>query len=67
MKTHSFDLLIAVDKNLPYQQNLRSLPVSIIKLDVKRNVLANLLPFLDRISELIEQPFLDKKVFVLQN
>ena len=39
LKKNSFDVFIAVDKNLPYQQNKKNLPVLIIILSVKRNVL----------------------------
>ncbi len=43
MKEDSFDILVAVDKNLPYQQNKDNLPVSIFILNVQRNVLPALL------------------------
>ena len=39
LEKNSFDVFIAVDKNLPYQQNKKNLPVLIIILSVKRNVL----------------------------
>ncbi len=40
----AFDAFVTVDKNLPYQQNLATLPVAVIVLDARSNELANLLP-----------------------
>jgi len=39
-----FDALITVDKNLPYQQNLAKLPISIVILDTRSNELNFLIP-----------------------
>jgi predicted nuclease of predicted toxin-antitoxin system len=39
-----FDVFITVDKNLPYQQNTLSLPVTVIVLDAISNELQCLLP-----------------------
>lgn len=39
-----FDAFITVDKNLPYQQNLTTLPVAVIVLDAVSNELPALLP-----------------------
>lgn len=39
-----FDVFITVDKNLPYQQNTASLPVTVVVLDAVSNELAVLLP-----------------------
>ncbi len=44
LAAHDFDALITVDKNLPYQQNLTSLPVAVIVLDAVSNELPALLP-----------------------
>lgn len=38
-----FEALVTVDKNLPYQQNARSLPVAVVVLDSPSNALAVLL------------------------
>lgn len=46
-----FDAFITVDKNLPYQQNLSTLPVSVVLLDAYSNelaVLLTLVPHLER-------------------
>jgi predicted nuclease of predicted toxin-antitoxin system len=42
----SFDAFITVDKNLPYQQNLKTLPIAIVVLDSHSNELQALLPLL---------------------
>jgi len=39
MKENGFDVLIAVDKNLPYQQNEDKLTVGIVILDVMKTFL----------------------------
>jgi hypothetical protein len=39
-----FDALVTVDKNLPYQQNIASLPLSVFVLDAPSNELPYLLP-----------------------
>ncbi len=44
LATDEFDAFITVDKNLPYQQNLTSLPVAVIVLDAVSNELLALLP-----------------------
>ena len=41
-----FDALITVDKNLPYQQNLKTLPLSVVVLDAHSNTLPALLPLI---------------------
>ena len=47
-----FDAFITVDKNLPYQQNLKMLPIAILVLDARSNELSALLPL---VSELERQ------------
>lgn len=52
-----FDAFITVDKNLPYQQNLATLPVAVVVLDAVSNELPALLllvPALDRALSSIE-------------
>ena len=41
-----FDALITVDKNLPYQQNLKILPLAVVVLDAHSNALPALLPLM---------------------
>lgn len=66
LEQHTFDVWIALDKNLPYQQNIKLLPVTIIVLDVKRNVLASLLLLTEQLIHLLNQPF-RKEVIVLKS
>ena len=54
-----FDVFITVDKNLPFQQNLMTLPVAVVVLDAVSNELPYLLalmPELERMSELEPGP-----------
>ncbi len=44
-----FDAFITVDKNLPYQQNLATLPVAIVVLDAASNELPALLPLVPQL------------------
>ena len=41
-----FEAFVTVDKNLPYQQNLATLPIAVIVLDSLSNELHALLPLL---------------------
>ena len=41
-----FDVLITVDKNLPYQQNQNKLPIAVVVLDAYSNELQYLLPMM---------------------
>ena len=64
LEANSFDVLIAVDKNLPYQQNKKNLPVFIIILNVKRNVLERITTLYPRILQLISNP-IQKEIIIL--
>lgn len=46
-----FDAFITVDKNLPYQQNLSTLPIAVVLLDAYSNELAVLLPLVPRLEQ----------------
>ena len=46
--TGSYDVLITVDQNLPYQQNVAGLDIAILVLAAKRNSYARLQPLLPR-------------------
>lgn len=41
-----FDAFVTVDKNLPYQQNQSTLPISVLVLDAHSNELQQLLPMM---------------------
>ena len=45
-----FDVFVTVDKNLPFQQNLATLPVSVIVLDSLSNELHALLPLMPNLA-----------------
>ena len=46
LAANGFDAFVTVDKNLPYQQNLTTLPVAVIVLDAVSNELPALHPLL---------------------
>jgi hypothetical protein len=46
-----FDAFPTVDKNLPFQQNLATLPVAVVVLDAYSNELAALLPLVQQIEQ----------------
>jgi hypothetical protein len=46
-----FDAFITVDRNLPYQQNIATLPIAIVVLVAQSNELQALLPLVPRIEE----------------
>jgi len=64
MKENGFEVLVAVDKNIPFQQNLDTLPVGVFILDVRRNVLSSLLPFVPALLRKWEKP-IQCKVYIL--
>ena len=64
MAENDFDLLVAVDKSLPYQQNQQNLPVAVIILDVRRNVLSSLQRFVPNMLEVLSE-LTDKTVIIL--
>jgi predicted nuclease of predicted toxin-antitoxin system len=43
-----FDAFVTVDKNMPFQQNLSTLPIALVVLDAVSNELHALLPLLPR-------------------
>ena len=51
LAAEDFDAFITVDKNLPYQQNLSMLPISVVLLDTYSNELAVLLPLVPRLEQ----------------
>lgn len=46
-----FDILLTVDKNLPYQQNMLRHNITVVVLDVKRNKISHLLEVLPLFKE----------------
>jgi len=51
LAANEFDAFVTVDKNLPYQQNLTTLPVAVVVLDAVSNELPALLPLLPSFEE----------------
>ncbi len=43
LASERFDVFVTADRNLPYQQNVRTLPIAIVVLQAKTNRLADLL------------------------
>lgn len=42
-----FDLLLTIDKNMEYQQNISAYPIAIVVFDVMRNKVEEYLPLID--------------------
>ena len=45
-----FDAFLTADKNLPYQQNPSTLPLSVVVLDARSKELSHLLPLIPRLE-----------------
>ena len=58
----AFDAFITVDKNLPYQQNLTTLPVAVIVLDARSIELPALLPLVPALE--LQLSLLKPKTYV---
>ena len=54
MVAQRFDVLITVDQNLNYQQNLRAASVAIVVLVAASNRLADLLPLMPSVQTMLE-------------
>ena len=46
-----FDAFLTVDKNLPHQRNLASLPIAVVVLDAYSNEFSSLLPLVPRLEQ----------------
>lgn len=46
----SFDVLITVDQNIPYQQNLSRLAIALVILKARKNTVSYLLPLILRLA-----------------
>ena len=47
----NFDAFVTVDKNMPFQQNLSTIPIALVVLDSLSNELPALLPLLPRLEQ----------------
>ena len=59
----SFEAFVTVDKNMPFQQNLQTLPIALVVLDAISNELNALLPLLGRVEAALSA--LEPKSYVL--
>jgi predicted nuclease of predicted toxin-antitoxin system len=60
----NFDYWIVVDKNIPYQQNTKDIPFSIIVLDVFRNTLKSIEPLVPQILNILNSSVSDKVIII---
>lgn len=60
LEKNNFDVWIVIDKNIPYQQNISTLPCFVVVLDVYRNTLAHLIPLIPGILETLNDQSLNK-------
>jgi hypothetical protein len=51
----SFDALVTIDKNMPFQTNLQNMPLVAVVLDVRDSSLEELTPFAAKLLESIDQ------------
>ena len=61
---HGFDILLTIDKNLQYQQNLGRFPISIIVLNCVSSKVEELIAFLPAFTEQLSK-FEPHKVYLL--
>lgn len=59
----TFDVFVTVDNNMPFQQNLATLPIALVVLDSLSNELQALLPLLPRLEQ--ELAALEPRSYVL--
>ncbi len=60
MADNGFDALVAMDKNLRFQQNPDNLPVKLVIFDAKNNRIETLQPFVEKLAERLKESVLDK-------
>jgi hypothetical protein len=60
-----FDVFLSLDKKLEYEQNLQTLPLTVIVLDSQSNALQHLAPFAPAILALLAEPT-DRALYVIQ-
>ena len=51
LASNDFDVFVTVDQNLPYQQNLVTLPVSVVVFAAHSNELSALLPLVEKLEK----------------
>lgn len=60
-----FDVFVCVDKNLPYQQNLSTLLLPVVVIDIHRNILPQLKVKLPNILALLGEK-LERKIYTVR-
>jgi uncharacterized protein DUF5615 len=60
-----FEVFVSIDKNLRYQQNLNTLPLPVVVLDVPSNAFASVSPLLRYLQSLLSQP-LERILYVIE-
>ncbi len=63
---NNFDCWIVVDKNIPYQQNISTLPCLIIVLDVVKNTLHHLETLIPQLLDIFKKD-ISEKIIVVQS
>ena len=53
LAAQQFDVFVTADKNLPYQQNLNTLPLSVVVLDAPSNEISHLLPLIPKLEGML--------------
>lgn len=66
LREYQFQCWIVVDKNLPYQQNISTLPYLVIVLDVFRNTLKQIKPLIPAILAALETPQKNNVLIILE-
>lgn len=61
---NNFHYWIVVDKNIPYQQNINTIPCPVIILDVYRNTLKHIEMLLPKIIKLLEDGVSEKIIVI---
>ncbi len=57
MVSRGIQVLVTLDRSIPYQQNLDKFPVLILVLHAHSNHIREVKPFMPQISTLLERPF----------
>jgi len=60
-----FDAILCIDKNIEYEQNLKTLPLSVIVLDAQTNAVHGLVPFAPHLLKLMGRP-LEKVLYFIE-
>lgn len=61
---NKFDVFLTADKKLKYEQNIKSMNITIVVFDVYRNKIENIIPLLKRFKEEIIK-YLKNEIYIL--